>query len=151
MRTPSHAWVVPWQVCFVVAALLGAYASGLGPRIWLIGAALIGGAVAYVKWQIKRGAPLFTLADIRRSTLMSASTFGVVAGVLSVSTSHAHAIERVTVGVGAVLITAFATGVLTLCGLSLGTGSEQPVTKILPDPAHPGRPRRPARSTKRRP
>ena len=151
MRISSHVAVVPWQLAFIAMTLAGAALSGLGPRIWLFAAALILGTVAHVKWQQKRGCPPLTLPDIRRTTLISVVVFAVTAGVLSVSTSTAPITERVIVAVGSALIAGFATGVLTLCGLSLGTGSEQPVTTILPDPAHPGRARRPASRPRRQP
>lgn len=149
VRITPHILVVPWQAAFLAAALVGATLSGLGPRIWLLGAAVLLGAVAHVKWHQRRGLPPHTLAHMRQTTLLSAGAFACTAGGLSLATSTAATAERVIVAVGASLITAFAVGVLTLCGLSLGAGSEQPVTKVLPDPAHPGRPRRPAQRPRR--
>ncbi|MFT6144745.1 MAG: hypothetical protein ACJAZO_004298 [Myxococcota bacterium] len=149
MRFSSHALVIPWQAAFIVATFTCATLSGLGPRIWLFGGAVILGATAHVKWRQRRSLPALTLPDIRRTTALSAAVFAMFAGILSAYTSTTDPTERVVVAVGAALIAGFATGVLTLCGLSLGAGSKQPVTAILPDPAHPGRPRRPSQRPNR--
>ena len=149
MRASSHVQVLVWQAAFIAVAIGCATLGGLGPRIWLFAGAVIAGAAAHAKWARTRGRPPLTLPDIRRKTLVSAGVFAGIAAVASAITSTADTTERVVVALGAALITGFACGVLTLCGLSLGTGSEQPVTAILPDPAHPHRGRRPARRARR--
>lgn len=145
MSSRAHPLVIAWQVAGLSAAFAIGAISGLGPRVWLIALGLIVGAAAHAGWQRHRGPGPLDLPALRRTTLWAAGPIAVVCGALSVLTSSAPLYERSVVAVGTVLVAAFGTGILTLCGLSLGLGADQPVTMILPDATHPNRPRRPVR------
>ena len=140
---PTRYLIIPWQLLSLTGFIGVGFATGLGIRLWMVLLGILCGAACHAWWQRHRGAGPLTLPMVRRTTVVSAVATALACAAASLWLSTAPTNERIIAAIGTFLVTGFAGGVLTLCGLSLGLGSAQPTTLILPDPAHPNTPRRP--------
>ena len=139
---PTRSLILAWQALALAGFVGLGVVTGLGVRVWLILLGVLCGAACHAWWQRHRGPGPLDLPEIRRTTTLSACAFGLVCGLGSLAFGDGPSDEWVIAAIGTALVTGFAAGVLSLCGLSLGLGDAQPTTEVLPDPTHPERGRR---------